>query len=946
MLTIWISFLLGFIAFPILYAAIPGFFGIPKIRAKAHKSAHVRLPISEKLKKEIQKSLVQTSDLAWLNVMIQRIYFDTIKNYNFEYKIRQMVMKSFSSSIGEGLLKNVQITGLNFGAEAPYLKSIKLITPEEYDRITQSGKSDLKACNDEISNCFVNNHKKDSGNCLYLNNVINFSSMLNLNDVSRVTANEEAQRANIKTENDEFEVKKRIPKEEEPEAKEEKENEILSAIPTEIEFSFDNTEVGEFNIQKAYKNAVFLGQFEYDGTVQIMFEIELPRGIFVNSTVTLKRLSSEFLFRTPAEGYNTRCEISLINTSDFEIDVHSGLVTGDRKLYFQSSISNFLKRTTINSVKSMAFYPAWLQMSLPAVPCSKMNDFTPPKIEIGNITAAMEEFDKIKLIISCDFRILETKNGICHGKSHYKLNNVEYIDFWSLKLQEGTKISKRDDFHFFEGLDAFESKILYSFATFDILKKVMPKLKEVEIVDKKKGISLIKLIMNGYELLLVKTIYKNTVLFFRNDSRYSEFLAFKIQDGELQFFNFSTRSSDLYLNSKRVAGIKKIIESGIKDNVLHSMEAFDASEESDDHSKTENIERVFKEALETKTEEPFNVYDATLKIDTKVLKKFLMNDMLRMKNFASSAKIISSYVENKNISTYTVEYLSEDKSGKECIKVHTFFGKRFIVDCCPEQNVVFIYNFKRCPTNPGSDLAEGRSSYKLKKENRRMHKEKVFSLLHIVFKSTIQSIFPNFFIESLKIQASFQKYFSTIKTVKYEESENDIKIERYVEAGTIFLELVCDIEDDYSLQVFSCKKQMIIFEIYKVVSNKVFTLIYPVEKDYIKIRLVPKFKKNLTVKYKFHNFEYKKNVLVKGVIGLNTGSKLKMAITGSPSHVLFWEKCPESVLKAYIQDSECKNAIADCGVLRSEDREYMLVFKNKGEKKSNIEIFAGLIEFC
>ncbi|KAM0680261.1 hypothetical protein GINT2_001646 [Glugoides intestinalis] len=945
MLSIWIGFLLGFIAFPILYAAIPGFFGIPKIRQKAHKSeSSSRLPITEKLKKEIKKSLVQTTELAWLNVIIQRIYFDTIKNYNFEHKIRQMVLKSFSSSIGEGLLKNVQIIGLNFGCEAPYLRSIKLITTEEYDRITQSGKSDLKACNDEISSCFIKQQKKENGNCLYLNNVINFSSLLNLNEEIRGAGNDEVLKGNTETENVEAESGKKISKEKEPEIKEDEGNLILSEIPSEIEFSFDHIEIGEVNVPKAYKNAVFLGQVEYDGTVQIMFEIELPRGIFVNSTVTLKKLYSEFLFRTPSEGSNTRCEISLINTSDFEIDVHSGLVTGERKLYFQSSISNFLKRTAIKTVKNMVFYPAWLQIPLPIVPSSKMSDFTPPKIEIENISAAINEFVKIQLIISCDFKVLEARNGICHGTSHYKLNNLEYVSFWSFKLQEDTKLLKRDDFHFFEGLNAFESKILYSFATFDILKKVIPKLKDIEIVHKKKGIFLIKLLMNGYELLLVKTIYKNTVIFFRNDSRYSEFLAFKIHDGELQFFNFSTRSSDLYLNTKRVTGIKKIIEDGIKDNVLHQMGTLEASEESDDPNKIERIENIFKKALYITREDPFNVYDATLKIDTKTLKRFLMNDMLRMKNFGSSAKIISSYIENKNISTYTVEYHSEDKPGKECIKVHTFVGKHFIVDCCPEQNIVFIYNFKR-PPSVGANLDDQERLPKASKQNRKVDKKHAFSVLHIVFKCAIPSIFPNFFIESLKIQASFQRYFSMIKTVKYEESQSDIKIERYVEAGTIFLELLCDIEDVYSLQIFSCKKQMIIFEVYKVISSKVFTVIYPVEKDYIKVRLVPKFKKNLTVKYKFHNFEYKKNVLIKGVIDLNTGSKLKLPMSGSTSHVLFWEKSPEIILKGYIQDSECKNLIADCGVLRSEDREYMLVFKNKGEKKRNIEIFAGLIEF-
>ncbi|ELA42499.1 uncharacterized protein VICG_00598 [Vittaforma corneae ATCC 50505] len=960
MITLWIGFILGFVFFPILYAIIPGFFGIHKAKHTFSRTKRPNLPISQKLKEEIKKGLVLTESLAWVNVVIQRIYFDSIRNYNFEHKIRQSIMRNFASVMGEGLLRSVKITGLNFGFEAPYLKSIRLITLDEYNRISENGKSDLKLCNDEVVSKDIK-----QGNSIYSNRMINFSSMSNINDNID-------EKLNIKSLDDILEDK------------EQSENNILLKCPEfdkdcghgeissinglqrEIQFEFNQSNhFDNIKHQEIYRNVTLLGNLEYNGAIQMMIEIELPKGIHVNSIITLKKLQSDFLFRTPAVGYNTRYEVTLINSPEIEIDVCSGLVTGDRKLYFQNSISSFLRRTAFNSLKSMFFYPSWFQAISPMVPSGRSCEFIPRQIMMDNIEEAEAEFEKILLIINCDYKILDIKNDVVHRKTYSMINNVDYVNSWSFKLPKGTATSHRDGFSLYEGLSVYESKVLYSFETLEIFKSILANIKEVKVIHKKKSISLIRIVMKNYELDLVRMVYKNSLMFFKNGSKYSEFLAFKIQDEELHLFSFSNKSSDLFINSKRVIKLKKAIEnpseqSRLNQSITDSFLPTETSEVSDTESKILGIEELFKEALSSEIDS-FNIFDITFQLKKSVLHRILLDDSLRMKNFNESAKIISSQYQSEKIRSFVVEYPVNDE--KECVKIYSFFSKGYVIDLCPEKSGVFIHNlikvkskktkendtrkFNEAPNSLAmveSDTNEFDSSQKLLKSIKSSKLENS-TKLHILYKSLSTVVFPNFFIEVIKIKSSFLKYFNLADKIEYKHSRNELKIESYVKKGTIFLQFMTEIEDDFSLSIFSCKTQLIVFEIYKIISSKEFTLIYPVDNDYIKIGIVSKHRKNISIDYKFINFEYDKDIYLNGRIGLDNNHKLKIKIEGTPSHVIFWEKNFGIPLKCYIQDSEEKNLIGECGVLRSEDREYLLVFKNKKEKKRNIDIFAGLAEF-
>lgn len=944
MFTLWVGFLLGCIFFPIMYAIIPSMFGPKRVKNSHPRPVKTPLPISETLKTEISKSMISTDNLAWINVILQRMYFDMIKNYCFEYKIRQNIMRSFGSLVGDVVVKNIRITDVVFGCEAPYLKNIRLITPEEYNMVISGEDLNLDLQSSTNGNtpesCTV---KQKIANYICRNgsfaardsSTINFSS---LNGTQTTNASEIPDA----TLNDGLAIPAENNVSQHPEARED----ILKVNPT---LYIDDTKAKEM-----YSNATFMGNMEYNGTIQMMFEVEVQMGLYMNSVVTIKKLASDFLFRIPALGYNTRYEICLINTPNLDIDVSSGLITGDR-LYFQAVISSFLTNVITNSFKRMFFYPAWFQGILPFVASGKLPEFIPRPVIAENLEAAMPDFEKILLAINSDQKVVETKDGITRRKTYSLLNGVACVNSWSFKVPKSASVNRGGRHTIYEGLNLYESKILSSFEKLEMLRLVVPSIMDVAVIAKNRRVALLKITMDGYVMELVRLIHKNNLLFFRNNSKYSEFLVLKIQDGEFISYSFSTHSSDIFLNTKRVINLRALIEN----------KPSPTAEELEDNSDTESImeiETLFKNAISIDTI-AFKKFEMTLPIPNKAFRDFLMDDALRIKNIHQSAKLVSIHNQNEKIKAIIIEYPSENNcSGREFTKIYSLFEKRYLIDLCPDHNIVLLYRLKGKNVN-GSD-GENESSEisneslfdsvpgvesvgdkigTTKLQNSKEQPET--TTLAIVYKSDAYVQFPNFFIEMLKTKACFNKYFEVASQTKYEQYRQELKIESYVKKGTIFFQFTTEIEDDFSLLIFSCKKQRVIFEIYKIISSKMFVLIYPVDNDYIRLTLVPKYGKNIFIDYKFINFEKTSDVYLESRVGLNCKNKIKIKMQGAPTHMIFWEKSFDVPLKSYIQDSEDKTELGECGVLRTEAREYILIFKNEGKKRRDIDILAGLAGF-
>lgn len=984
MILILAIFSLGFITFPLLYVCIPSFIG-RLVAKKRYKSSDMsELFISKHLKKEIQLSMTSTSDLGWINVLIQRMYHDMAQNYYFENMVKQSILRSFSAIVGSGLVKNIKIKHLGLGSEAPYLKHIKLISKEEYHLLTEQGISDLKSCAKQISQdlekidrtthteAAAKTYSEYNNDSFYSGKTINFSSLTNLTShatcetgldspIIEIVSEENLKKhpmCNTVSENKQFDVSSSYRRsnylsdqcnnEKIPDHMGIKSNTILQREvgkkPTldsgTVEFSTE--ELGETNFQEAYRNCTFLGHLVYDGDMKVTIEVELPKGMAMNATVAVKRVISDFLFRMPAENYTTRYEVTLINNPSIEIEVESGLDAGYKKAFFQNSMSNFLKRSALSTIKNTIFYPCWYQIVQPFAATPKSINFCPSKISISNIHKATDDAEKIMAIIGCDFKIVSQEGDIFHRKSSTMLNDKGHISMWDFPVPLCPP--RIYDCPFYEGISAEESKLLYLFETFEIFKNIIPGFEKAKQTGKKRNTSLVRIIIYDSEVEFIRVIYKSHVVFYKNIANACEFFVFRIQEGRLQVFNFAN-TSGLRLNNKRIAKLKRKVYSGsvkapgsnlskqqdtlaresmlsragstkradLQDNALST-----GSEDSELCNRRAELESLFGQALKLNNDE-FSSYEVIVNIKSKRLKEYLKEDCLRLKMISESGHIVSSFNEARHIKTIVAKDINTPE-----MTFHSFFSDKFIIDMCPDNQLIFIYRI--CKLRHGGNSETGRTQ------------------LQILYRPTFQVKFPNYFVESLKIRESYQKYFSVCDRAAYLRSTSHIQKEMSVSKGTIYFEFRADVEDDFRFELFSCKRQAVMFDLCKVISNRTFKLVYPVENDYVKISLIPKYNKNEVVEYKIACFPYTKDVLVEGMIGLDCSHKFRVAMKGSHTHVIFWEKEWDSDLKSCIHDGENKMAIGNCGILRSEEREYILTHKNKTAKRKDVQIFTGLIE--
>lgn len=917
-------FFLGFIAFPFLYACISLLAG--GIVAKRYKaSPRSRLFISKVLKKEIQMSMIPTSKLGWMNVLIQRMYHDMIQNYHFENGIRQNILKSFSIAAGCGLVRNIKIRHLSFGVEAPYLRHIRLISREEYSLMTKKAVCDLKSCAEQISQDIGNissecpKHIEGvyslcTNDSFYGSKAINFPSFTDLTDEKLCATGDDAE--NIS--------KEHMEKQPMIDAKNTHDETARRHFLDSGTVEFSTEKLDEANLQDTYMNCTFMGHFVYNGCIEMTVEIELPKGVIINTTISVKKVVSDFLFRMPAENYTTRCEITLINDPSMEIEVESGFNSGCGKTLFQSSTSNLLKRLALCTIKNAIFYPCWHQIVQPFATSPRSISFYPNKILASDMDRAIDNGERIMAMVGCDFKIVSQKKDVFYRRSFTVLNGKDHISMWDFLVP--VHFSHSCESPLYEGLGPGESKLLHLFETFEIFNGIIPGLKETKQADTKKNVSMVRIIVYDSEVEFIRVVYKSHVVFYKNSSDVCEFFVFRIQEGRLQIFSF-TSTFGLCLNGRRVERLKKKVYSDMKDPSKSSKAVYSCpntpladSEESTSHNRRVELENLFKRSL-CISKGGFSSHEITFNIKGRKLRDYLREDSLRVRMLSESVQIVSSFNESRNIKTLVAKGIGAAET-----TLHSLFSKKFIIDACPSEQVVLIYKMRRLKNR--DHLGASKMG------------------LQILYRPGFGVKFPNYFVESLRIRESYQKYFSVCDKIGYLASPAQMQKEICVSRGTMYFELRADLEDCFHLTLFSCKRQRILFDVPKVISKRVFRLIYPVENDCVRITLSPRYKKNETIWYKIESFPYPKNILVDGVLRLDCNCKFEMSIEGSHAHVIFWEKEWGSELKSYICDNANKTAVSNCGILRSEEKAYTLTHKNKNAKETSIQIFAGLTELC
>ncbi|KAH9387357.1 uncharacterized protein NEMAJ01_2253 [Nematocida major] len=79
----------------------------------------------------------ECTDLAWLNISMQRFFYELSNSSTFYEKVKAKMVKKLSIAFSSGLLKRVRFKDVSFGSEAPYIKSIRAMSEDEIEELME-----------------------------------------------------------------------------------------------------------------------------------------------------------------------------------------------------------------------------------------------------------------------------------------------------------------------------------------------------------------------------------------------------------------------------------------------------------------------------------------------------------------------------------------------------------------------------------------------------------------------------------------------------------------------------------------------------------------------------------------------------------------------------------------------------------------------------------------
>ncbi|KAI5169121.1 hypothetical protein PAEPH01_0456 [Pancytospora epiphaga] len=989
------AFILGFVIFPLLYASIPPLFGTDK---RKFPVKHQSLPtaMGEKLKSQITKSFLNNEDVSWINVIFQRIFADMSQNFAFELKIRNAIMKSFSFALKTGLIKRVRIVHIDFGSEAPFVTSVRMLRFGEMESLVGAGDEEVLDLDNlqlevDVPGLLDDEDKTisiENNNDIFLHKNITHTNIIQGNSkLLQIENTNETVNCNTKITN----------------LKERALSKNAAVTPTlrnsrkqypkgKIEFSDDpiaNNKKGSpadsDELEKSYKNLTYLIGTEYSGTCKISMEIELPKSIFVNSTITIRGFRGKLLLRLPAENYNTRYEFSFARDPCFDIEIISGLNTGQKRILFQNSISKLLKRIVGYSLRKMIVYPNWYQQYQCFLPSLRDVEHKLTRITPENIMSVTNIAESILTYLSNDFKIVQEKKGIMLRRSNHFINADKYINQWQFGIIENVSVEGDASPIVFPGMSSAESRLLNRFAELQVLEKVIPGFEAVRTMYTQNSTALIILQFSNREYEFIRIIYRGYLIFQRNDPQRPEFFAFHISAKNFIISSYNI-TPELEFTSQCVTKLHyrlfRVPTSVLGSKTLYKMmnyglarhqpspkfSLFDDDKNDKDTStgghyldmrpgwnvenagtllhsnEVSRLEDVFCTALQTNND----LLDSTTVVrseERKRLIKWMREDGIRMRLFYDTGRIINSSNESDKIRTLTVKTGAQGSiypiSGKtEEIIVHSYFGEDFIVDVCEQRDLVFIHRCELEEKVIGNDLQKDTLPFLNTRSDKSIPKYR----LKLIYKKGMENDYQSRFIEAFRLRISQDKFIIPADELPFSIGPAQFTGEIKIRTGAAYFEFSTEKEDDFQFKVMSCRHNEPILQIYKIISNKKFRLLIPSVDDLLLFSLKPKHRRNHCIQYKLAEIPLASDLFIDCNIGLGVNGKFVLPIRGSPTHVVFWEKEDDSTVRGYLEDHESRNIIDGSGVIRAESRDYWLVYKNKEKKKRNIKIYCGMTE--
>ncbi|CAD26650.1 hypothetical protein [Encephalitozoon cuniculi GB-M1] len=956
MLGFVVGFIIGLLSFPVVYCLSPrAVVEVNKKKMLRISNRSKGVEINDEQMRTVIRSMHRCKDTHWVNAVLQRLYFEISRSYAIEGRIKSLILKRFEASGIGKYFKSIDVVEVALGKEAPYVESIQVVSDDDIRRIIS----------EEDHKCIDNEEEK----LLLLEDEIKKSLELGdeafgEEDGCAIASDEsplpeEAGDVSIEAEMDAGSRGKRA----------------STVSPNFLKscFTSQDKEASRMTFsQKVFERLQVLVGIRYKGGAQISLSLELPKRITLKTTILVNGVKGDVLVRIPSKDYDTRYEYCFLSKPALSITVESGISREIGRLYFRKSISNFIERYIRHLVSRTMVYPLWSGQYLPfIVPPIKDVVHKIEKVTLENHSVQIPQIvESILLYSSMDYKIVEVDGDVVYRNTGYLINGRERILCTHFPIPRSSlKVS-----HFmgknrlFRGLTLQESKIMNQLYGWTIFSDVILRfrglwMKSLLTPDS----SLVELVFEGERYEFVRIVVKNSLVFQRNDPKNPEFIVFRIVDEVLYIYQYVV-TEHLMINKRRISKLrqkldfrpfkalgstslyklirfsKKMVLDYIKKPPNEMTEATmeSPSVEKNEDAKTELVE-IFEDIKNSFSEEEYYSKKMCSKAPFESIYRVLSQDEVRIKLFSEDCGIYTVINEADNIRSIVIECGVQSRSSPPVLQasscsdatleveedfiIHSYFDGDIIIDVkFGKEKEVLIYKVVK--------MGESLYGYNSK--------------IVLYYSKSMNLRFPNYFVEAFQLRIRQDEYLGIASECPYSTSfvEKEFRKEVEISKGAMYIEFYTDVPDDYSLTVHELSTGDLVYDIYKIITSRKARIVLPVvkEREVFAIALTPKFNRNRRIHHRILSLpeQFSTETLVDCNIGLSRNMKFYCPISGRTDSVIFWEKANDDEVKGYIENSDTKIMISKNGTMRTDNREYNIYYKNKGEKKREIRVFLGI----
>ncbi|AFN83067.1 hypothetical protein EROM_051370 [Encephalitozoon romaleae SJ-2008] len=948
-----VGFIIGLLSFPMIYCLSPR--AVVEVNRKkmlriSNKSKGIE--INDEQMKTVVKSMHRCKDTHWVNAVLQRLYFEISRSYAIETRIKSMILKRFEvSGIGK-YFKSIDIVEVALGKEAPYVESIQVVSDDDVCKIISE--EGHKCADSEEEKLFHLEEEIKRG--LGLGDEI-LREECGYGGSDESFGHEEVERIGEAIKASTGDCKKCIP--------EASENSIESSLTSQ-----DREANRMMFSQKIFERLQVLLGINYGGGAQISLSLGLPKGIVLKTTIFINGMKGDVLVRIPSKDYDTRYEYCFLFKPELAITVESGISGEIGKLYFRKSISNFIERYIRHLVSRTMVYPAWSGQYLPfIVPPIKDVVHKIEKVTLENHSIQLPQIvEGILLYSSMDYKIVDVDGEMVHRRAGNFINERERIlcthfPIPKISLKATQSVGKN---RLFKGLTLQESKVMNQLYSWTAFSDVISRFRELRVKTVlTPNSSLVELVFENTKYEFVRVVVKNGLIFQRNDPESPEFIVFKIVREVLYIYQY-VETKDFMMNRRRIWKLRQKFDfkplTALGSASLYKLIRFSKrvmfsylkkppcqiGEESTDSGsverngdmKTELVE-VFEEIKKSFSDEEYHLKKMCSKASIESIYRVLSQDEVRAKLFSEDCGIYTVISEADNIRSIVIESRSRSASmpsyqASTCLDITTEIEEDFIIHSYFDVDTIIDVRFGK---------EKEVLMYRIMKmeENSYGYNSKV----DLYYSKSMNLRFPNYFVEAFQLRIRQDEYLTIATKYPYSTSpvKKEFRKEVEIKKGAIYIEFYTDVPDDYSFTVYGHSGDLV-YDIYKIITSRKVKIVLPVakEKETFSIILVPKFNRNRNIHYKILSLpeQFSSEVLVDCNIGLSRNMKFYCPVVGKTDSVIFWEKGDDDKIKGYIENSDTKIMISRNGTMRTENREYNIYYKNKGEKKRDIRVFLGI----